>query len=263
MSNFYGDNPRWFLGDVKSISDPLELGRIQVRVHGIHSESQQDIPDSVLPWAQTVVPITQGGTNGLGNNLGIKVGAMVFGVFLDGSNSQLPLVLGSMPKYEDGSPGGLSTNQLARGTPTITKTPNSAISEPSSPYAASYPNNNVYQTKSGHVIEIDDTENAERIHIFHKSGTFIEMHPNGDVVTQHKNGWRSVTGNDKLHVNGDLNIIATGKITMNAPEINLNNGTKGAARLDDESQGTDPAGVVGGTVTSKVTKSSGTVFIGD
>ena len=55
-----------------------------------------------------------------------------------------------------------------------------------------YPNNKVTQTPSGHVIEIDDTPDAERIHIYHKSGTFIEMQPNGDVVTQHKNGFRSV-----------------------------------------------------------------------
>ena len=62
MKQFYGDNNRWFLGNVINITDPQKLGRIKVRIHGIHSDSKQDIPDDKLPWAQTVVSITEGGT---------------------------------------------------------------------------------------------------------------------------------------------------------------------------------------------------------
>jgi hypothetical protein len=36
--------------------------------------------------------------------------------------------------------------------------------------------------ESGHLIEYDDTPGYERIHIFHKSGTFIEIHPDGKMV---------------------------------------------------------------------------------
>ena len=52
----------------------------------------------------------------------------------------------------------------------------------SNPYNARYPFNRVNQTESGHVIEIDDTPNGERINIQHMSGSFIEMHP--DEVNQ-------------------------------------------------------------------------------
>ena len=279
MNNFYGDNTRWFVGDVKSVSDPLELGRIQVRVHGIHSDNQIDIPDANLPWAQTVVPITEGGTKGIGNNLGIKVGALVFGIFLDGMDSQLPLVLGSMPKYEEGSPGGLSTNQLARGTNTLAELkrtegtdPDIVTDEPASPYAAVYPKNNVYASESGHVIELDDTPDAERIHIYHKSGTFVEMHPNGDVVTHMKNGFKTVTGNDKIHVtgtmdmviDGDMNINVVGDVAMNGATINLNRGTQGAARIGDTADvGDDPPGISGSDGSNVIETGSGTVFIGD
>ncbi len=211
---YYGDSTRWFVGTVTDLNDPMELGRIRVRIMGIHSDNKIDIPDDVLPWAQTVIPITEGGTNGLGINTGIQVNARVFGLFLDGNNSQLPLVLGSMPKLEEDSAGGRSTSQLARGTNTITKTPDSTTGEPASPYAAEYPHNSVHSTPSGHVIEIDDTPDAERIHIYHKSGTFVEMHPNGDVVTHTKNGFKTVTGNEKIHVTGDLEIHADGDIKM-------------------------------------------------
>ena len=212
--DFYGDKTRWFIGTVTNIEDPLEMGRVRVRVIGVHQDNELEIPPENLPWAQTVVPITQGGTNGLGNILGIQVGARVFGIFLDGTDSQLPLILGSMPKYEAESAGDRSTPQLARGTNTITKTPDTITSEPDSPYAAVYPHNKAMTTTSGHAIEIDDTPDAERIHIYHKSGTFIEIHPNGDVVTHTKNGFKTVTGNDKIHVTGDLDITVDGNMNV-------------------------------------------------
>ena len=100
MKEYYGDDTRWFIGIVKDINDPLELGRIRVRIFGIHSENTSDISDGDLPWASVAAPITEGGTSGIGTNLGIKPQAQVYGIFLDGKSSQLPLVLGSIPKYE-------------------------------------------------------------------------------------------------------------------------------------------------------------------
>ncbi|HET8688098.1 MAG TPA: hypothetical protein VFM18_15795, partial [Methanosarcina sp.] len=41
-----------------------------------------------------------------------------------------------------------------------------------SPYNATYPNNKVYESPTGHVIEIDDTPNSERLHVYHKSGSY-------------------------------------------------------------------------------------------
>ena len=218
--NFYGDQTRWFIGDVININDPLQVARIQVRIHGIHSDDLIDIPNEDLPWAQVVAPISAGGTNGLGNPLGVQVGALVFGIFLDGKNSQLPLIFGSMPKLE-GDERTSSVNALARGTDTITKTPDSVTGEDQleEPYGAQYPYNKVYQTESGNTIEVDDTPDSERIHIYHKSGTFVEMHPNGDVVTQHKNGFRTVTGNDKLHVTGNMNIVVDENLTITAKNM--------------------------------------------
>tara|TARA_B100002019_G_scaffold277741_1_gene277874 strand:+ start:12859 stop:13761 length:903 start_codon:yes stop_codon:yes gene_type:complete len=98
--DYYGDETRWFVGVVKDINDPVELGRVKVRIFGIHSENVEDISDGDLPWAQVAVPITEGGSSGIGTNTGIKPQAQVYGIFLDGKASQLPLVLGSIPKFE-------------------------------------------------------------------------------------------------------------------------------------------------------------------
>tara|TARA_Y100000385_G_scaffold290579_1_gene364344 strand:+ start:7939 stop:8823 length:885 start_codon:yes stop_codon:yes gene_type:complete len=97
---YYGDETRWFVGVIKDINDPVELGRVKVRIFGIHTENVSDISDGDLPWAQVAVPITEGGSSGIGTNVGLKPQAQVYGIFLDGKNSQLPLVLGSIPKFE-------------------------------------------------------------------------------------------------------------------------------------------------------------------
>ena len=100
QTNFYGDKHRWWIGVVIDNQDPLRVGRIRVRIYGIHNEDKNEVPDNALPWAQVVIPTTEDGVSGLGRQVGLKPGAQVFGVFLDGSHSQVPLVVGSMPRFE-------------------------------------------------------------------------------------------------------------------------------------------------------------------
>ena len=109
--SYYGDSTRWFLGRVVDINDPLKLDRVKVRIFGIHTQDTTMIPTDDLPWAQVAIPTTEGGTSGLGFNTQIKPMAQVFGFFMDGKNSQLPLVIGSIPKIE--SPVG--DTKLAEG----------------------------------------------------------------------------------------------------------------------------------------------------
>lgn len=249
MMNFYGDNVRWYIGVVKDIKDPIKMGRVRVRIFGLHSDNTQDIPDDQLPWAQVLAPVTQGGIAGQGNFLGIQTGARVFGIFLDGKNSQSPLVLGSIPHSETfTSPSGRTESQVttdvnAQGGSNIPQDPygiegkfdqtqvqhetfdhetkrkeDPVTDEPqqSNVRTPVYPNNKVQRTPSGHVIEIDDTPGGERLQVFHKSGTLVEIQPNGDFVAQHKNGFRSVTGTDKLYVTGDVEWMVDGNITISA-----------------------------------------------
>lgn len=97
---FYGDHNRWFVGLVIDVNDPLKLDRVKVRIQGIHTHDTTLIPNADLPWAQVTIPVTEGGSSGIGANCSIKPRAQVFGFFLDGKNSQLPLVIGSIPKIE-------------------------------------------------------------------------------------------------------------------------------------------------------------------
>lgn len=100
-TEYYGDNTRWFIGRVVDSVPPAGLeGRVQVRIFGIHTDDVNDVPQRDLPWAQVMNPSNSHGVSGFGVMPHIQANAMVFGIFLDGSNSQLPLILGSLPHVE-------------------------------------------------------------------------------------------------------------------------------------------------------------------
>tara|TARA_Y100001938_G_C8089590_1_gene434225 strand:- start:72 stop:926 length:855 start_codon:yes stop_codon:yes gene_type:complete len=281
------DGFHWFVGVVESRNDPSQIGRVQVRVLGHHTENKNAIPTEDLPWATVMMPTTSPANSGLGTSPSFIVeGSWVVGFFMDVERQQ-PIIMGTLPGvpnqevdsskgYND--PNGTyplshylnesDVNKLARGDSTrLVKVPDTETGEPANPYNAVYPKNHVFESESGHVIEIDDTTDAERIHIYHKSGSFVEFHPNGDVVTQHKNGFKTVTGNDKIHVTGDLTIKADGNITIDSgtgKTINLNSGTKGAARVGDTADtGDDPPGISGSDGSNVIETGSTSVIIGD
>ena len=104
---FYGDNVRWFLGVIIGDRDPDERGRFQVRIHGIHGP---DVSNRDLPWAETMLPSTEGGTSGIGKIPQMLKSAMVFGVFMDGAASQHPIIIGSIPQTHSPS---ITQQQLA------------------------------------------------------------------------------------------------------------------------------------------------------
>jgi hypothetical protein len=105
MIKYYGDKTRWFVGDVIDGTPPYGYeGRVRVRIHGVHNPSARQIAQNDLPWAQVVLPTTEGGVSGLGTTPRIEAGALVFGFFMDGKQSQVPLILGSIPRTEYPSP---------------------------------------------------------------------------------------------------------------------------------------------------------------
>lgn len=94
-----------------------------------------------------------------------------------------------------------------------------SFSEPVSSYKGKYPFNKVTETISGHTIEIDDTPGAERIHVYHKSGTYYEIDALGNTFHRShgseyniidRNGYLSITGTGSVSVGGNLNIMVSG-----------------------------------------------------
>ena len=79
--------------------------------------------------------------------------------------------------------------------------------EPASAYAAVYPNNHVFATQSGHITEFDDTTHNERIHEYHKTGTFYEIDKAGIRTTRIvANNYTIIAGDDNVHIKGICNL---------------------------------------------------------
>ena len=66
----------------------------------------------------------------------------------------------------------------------IRRAKDSRFDEPALNFSARYPYNHVQQSESGHVIEIDATPKHERLHWFHRSGSYTEMQSDGDVINK-------------------------------------------------------------------------------
>jgi len=82
-------------------------------------------------------------------------------------------------------------------------------------YPPVYPFNHVQQTESGHAFEMDDTPTRERIALTHRTGTFIEMHPNGDEVHKvYGNGFTIIVSNKNILIGGDCNIQINGNCNL-------------------------------------------------
>ncbi len=87
------NQPNAFFKDRKDI--PGWGYRYKVRIMGIHDAGESMIASDQLPWAQVMYPITSGaGLGGSYQTPGIKQGCFVFGFFLDGSNEQVPIIMG-------------------------------------------------------------------------------------------------------------------------------------------------------------------------
>lgn len=146
---------------------------------------------------------------------GIAVSTYVFGFYLDGHEQNIPVIFGTYHKVSrfpepptDEATGKMlqikpptdtirldpDVSSLARGEDidletgnTLPKAPyktnklwgkkegDSPVDEHASIYQTLYPYNTTYTTKSGHAIELDDTEGHERIHVWHKSGSYEEI----------------------------------------------------------------------------------------
>ena len=88
----------WWQGVVEDRKDPERLGRCRVRVFGFHDKDKNLIPTNQLPWASPVAPIDSASMSGIGSTpIGPVPGTHVFGFFRDGSNAQMPVIMGTIP----------------------------------------------------------------------------------------------------------------------------------------------------------------------
>jgi hypothetical protein len=300
----------WWIGYVEDRKDPLKLGRCRVRCVGWHNTNKVQLPTNSLPWSIPNIPVNTPIV------YTPREGDMVFGFFLDGENAQEPVMLGSFPsiplkaanpqdafndprtlaeltsapvkptenpinyprKIDEPSTSRLARNDVKYPSEIVeAKKRNRANKvEPESAYNAQYPYNNVYESESGHALEFDDTKGAERVHIYHRSGSYTEWRPDGSRSERvEKDKFTVVVGDEAVYIQGDVNVYVdgdynlnvTGDIKINGKTVNVNRGTKGAARIGDTAdtgdEGTGNSNDINSAGTNVIETGSGTVFIGD
>ena len=91
-------------------------------------------------------------------------------------------------------------------------------SQPAIPYNAVYPYNHVFESESGHITEIDDTLDHERLFMAHRTGTSQEISPDGTQVNIIKGDHYNIVSGKRQAViegNADLTIGGRHKIYIN------------------------------------------------
>ena len=106
--------------------------------------------------------------------------------------------------------------------------------------ASIYPNSQVKETASGHIVEYDDTPGAERIMIRHRTGSGVEMRANGTMIYGSVGNTIKVTAQDEkvivdgdgeLHYNGNLKLKVAGDFDLE--ELLLRRGERRRERFED------------------------------
>lgn len=114
-SNFIGrDGFVWWIGQIppeKNHRNQINGGgwshRYKVRILGYDSPESSTLPDDDLRWAQVMLPTTAGsGGANQSTSVAISPGDIVFGFFLDGTDLNVPIILGVLPRTSE-----VSSNQ--------------------------------------------------------------------------------------------------------------------------------------------------------
>lgn len=239
-----------FFGVVEDRNDPLNVGRVRVRVYAWHTENKADLPTDALPWAQVLMPVTSAAMSGIGHSpTGLVEGTTVFGYFMDGRSAQIPIIIGALPginttqsgQNDKGhqDPNGVypkeinypDTPKLAydrweEDDSIVTRNKNKITGiettsgtwdepEPRGGLQSQYPYNHTHVSESGHTREIDDTPGAERIATSHMSGSYEEIIADGSRATKIVgNDYEIVVQDRNVYVKGSCNITVGGDSTL-------------------------------------------------
>lgn len=190
-----------YRGIVVDNNDPLSSGRVKIKVFPMFI----GVSDNDLPWAILCDPLGGGFAN-TGSLFIPEIGSHVW-VMFENMDHRFPVYIGGAPAIE----GGVADVPIGGGT---------------------YPHNHVIRTKSGCMVELDDSPGAEGVRITHEvSGTKLEIDVTGKITITALGGTEmTVTGDMTTNVSGNMNVTVGGNTTVNstgpvqivAPTILLN-----------------------------------------
>jgi|TARA_R110000744_G_scaffold96339_1_gene186190 phage baseplate assembly protein gpV len=224
----------WFTGVIEDVIDPKKRNRVKVRCFGYHTDNKGILPVVDLPWATVLMPNTSPSVDGIGMNHQLLEGSWVIGFFRDGPSAQDPIIMGSMASFTETAP---DTTKGFTGRFGITANTEDLPAE-----VDSFNDNQVIKTVGGHLIELDNALNQERINIKHKSGTTILIDKDGGIQIDAVNDIVNIDGNvtvtGYIHATGDISTAAGNEITLASHTHTEVPGTGGQASPNPTTQET-------------------------
>lgn len=177
----------FYRAKVEDNKDPKMLGRVKVRIYGIHSQDSI-VSNEDLPWAEVAGGTDFGLVDGVGVTSILRVGTMVW-VFLNNDDSNFPVIFAVVK-------GKADVNSIAKG---------------------SYTDIATIKTASGHIIELNDSGGGEKIEIQHKSGSKVVLQPDGSILIESVNNMvHNVTGDYTMQIGGKLDIKTGANTTIDS-----------------------------------------------
>lgn len=172
-------------------------------------------------------------------------------------NKALRVLRGEAVKKDGEKPEKKPTDTTPENVSPTPKPSKNSVGEKPTSGKSKYPHNKVYESPSGHLVEIDDSPGNERIALMHRSGTYIEMDTEGDITIKSKRdgifvldgdglwqikgdqtikidgqSYTKVGGNYVVKSDGDVTLDSSSGVHMNTPNFTFSNQmTGGQAKL--------------------------------
>lgn len=274
-----------YKGIIEDNNDPKKIGRVKVRVYGVHSDDVNMLPTNTLPWSEIIHGSSLSGS-GIGMSAVPNKGTMVW-VLFENNNINVPVVIGAVSGIHDKASSKKAfsdidgvipvssrlnesdINRLTRNekiSETIHGTINNnlkstsavgrTISEPASTSNNTvYPNNRVYEDLSGNVVEVDSTAGNSRIRVYHSSGARIEFDKDGNIIVKGlKNSYNLIAGDLSEYIEKNVQSKINGLLSIEAGAITM----KGDVKITGSLECTSAISAAGNIVSlSEVTDSKG------
>lgn len=226
---------------VEDNRDPERLGRVRIRVQGVHSARLSEVKTTEMPWSEVLGPIDAGNT--LGSSTNVLVGTWGWALSLNDTFSEFlflgttkgifSTVVASVDNKDIGfrDPSGRfpvrknkPDNPLTYGekqNPDITRDRVSVgthVEPKDTASKATYPDNKVYEDHNGNIVEIDGTTGNSRIRVQHSTGARVEINSKGDITIQASStgniyqetpGLFAIGADGNLIIEGDVKIIGS------------------------------------------------------
>lgn len=182
-------------GFVRDRNDPKKLGRVRCYVPAINP---LDSKQGWLDWCDALSP-----------GLAVPPVGEPVGIFFEQGQVDCPFYVWGWNKGDTGAksniPGpGVGLEDAMRVPATSASAGGIGIdfgaSAPEDSNTSEYPYNKIFVSESGHVLELDDSPDKERIRVRHKAGTTVLIDPDGSLHVRTK-------GAQHYESEGDINFV--------------------------------------------------------